>query len=80
MTYPDNKTIENWIFNCKLADFEFSTTKKRFIIYGGRFHARTIWIRGGRWKNIAVGHHRTETLKLLSEENTDTQNTSKIIY
>jgi uncharacterized protein (DUF1015 family) len=30
MTYPDNKTIENWIFNCtqKLADFEFSTTKK----------------------------------------------------
>jgi hypothetical protein len=28
MTYPDNKTIENWIFNCKLADFEFSTTKE----------------------------------------------------
>jgi hypothetical protein len=29
MTYPDNKTIENWIFKTKkLADFEFSTTKK----------------------------------------------------
>jgi uncharacterized protein (DUF1015 family) len=30
MTYSDNKTIENWIFHRtqKLADFEFSTTKR----------------------------------------------------
>jgi uncharacterized protein (DUF1015 family) len=42
-------------------------------------HARNIWIRNGRWC-IADGHHRTEALKLLSEENTDTQKPLRIIY
>ena len=84
MTYPDNKTIENWIFNCtqKLADFEFSTTKKE-IHYLWKIDdpLEINWIQNIFEKTenlyIADGHHRTEALKLLSEENTDTHNTSK---
>ena len=84
MTYPDNKTIENWIFNCtqKLADFEFSTTKKE-IHYLWKIDdpLEINWIQNIFEKTeslyIADGHHRTEALKLLSEENTDPKNTTK---
>ncbi|MNX56582.1 hypothetical protein D3C86_873790 [compost metagenome] len=84
MTYPDNKTIENWIFNCtqKLADFEFSTTKKEVNYLWKIDDALEIdWIQKIFEKTdslyIADGHHRTEASKLLSEENDDPENTSK---
>lgn len=84
MTYPDNKTIENWIFNCtqKLADFEFSTTKKEVNYLWKIDDALEIdWIQKIFEKTdslyIADGHHRTEASKLLSEENEDPENTSK---
>ncbi|QZK90210.1 DUF1015 domain-containing protein [Flavobacterium sp. CHNK8] len=84
MTYPDNKTIEDWIFNCtqKLADFEFSTTKKEIhYLWKIEDPLEINWIQNIFEKTeslyIADGHHRTEALKLLSEENTDAQNTSK---
>ncbi|OAB29740.1 Uncharacterized conserved protein, DUF1015 family [Flavobacterium fryxellicola] len=84
MTYPDNKTIENWIFNCiqKLADFEFSTTKKEIHYLWKIEDALEInWLQNIFEKTqslyIADGHHRTEALKLLSEENDNPQNTAK---
>lgn len=84
MTYPDNKTIENWIFNCtqKLADFEFSTTKKEIHYLWKIEDALEInWLQNIFEKTdnlyIADGHHRTEALKLLSEENDDPENTAK---
>lgn len=84
MTYPDNKTIENWIFNCtqKLADFEFSTTKKEIHYLWKIEDALEIdWLQNIFEKTnnlyIADGHHRTEALKLLSEENDDSKNTAK---
>ncbi|WP_426091712.1 DUF1015 domain-containing protein [Flavobacterium sp. DSR3-2] len=84
MTYPDNKTIENWIFNCtqKLADFEFSTTKKEIHYLWKIQDALEIdWLQNIFEKTdnlyIADGHHRTEALKLLSEENDDPENTAK---
>ena len=81
MTYPDNKTIEEWIFNCtqKLADFEFSTTKKE-IHYLWKIEdvLEINWLQNIFEKTeslyIADGHHRTEALKLLSEENQDPKN------
>lgn len=84
MTYPDNKTIENWIFNCtqKLADFEFSTTKKE-INYLWKIDdpLEINWIQNIFEKTdtlyIADGHHRSEAAKLLSEENKNTKNTAK---
>lgn len=84
MTYPDNKTIENWIFNCtqKLADFEFSTTKKE-INYLWKIDdpLEINWIQNIFEKidtlYIADGHHRSEAAKLLSEENKNTENTAK---
>ena len=84
MTYPDNKTIENWIFNCtqKLADFEFSTTKKEIHYLWKIEDALEIdWLQNIFEKTnnlyIADGHHRTEALKLLSEENDDSENKAK---
>lgn len=84
MTYPDNKTIENWIFNCtqKLADFEFSTTKKEIhYLWKIEDSLEIDWIQNlfAKTENlyIADGHHRTEALKLLSEENEDVENTTK---
>jgi uncharacterized protein (DUF1015 family) len=84
MTYPDNKTIENWIFNCtqKLADFEFSTTKKEIHYLWKIEDALEInWLQNIFEKTqslyIADGHHRTEALKLLSEENDNLENTAK---
>ena len=84
MTYPDNKTIENWIFNCtqKLADFEFSTTKKEIHYLWKIEDALEIdWLQNIFEKTnnlyIADGHHRTEALKLLSEENYDSDNKAK---
>ena len=84
MTYPDNKIIENWIFNCtqKLADFEFSTTKKE-IHYLWKIDdmLEINWIQNifEKTKNlyIADGHHRSEASKLLSEENDDSENVAK---
>jgi uncharacterized protein (DUF1015 family) len=84
MTYPDNKTIENWIFNCtqKLADFEFSTTKKEIHYLWKIEDALEInWLQNifakTNYLYIADGHHRCEASALLSEENEDAQNTSK---
>ena len=81
MTYPDNKTIENWIFNCtqKLADFEFSTTKKEIhYLWKIEDTLEINWLQNIFEKTeslyIADGHHRTEALKLLSAENQDTEN------
>jgi len=84
MTYPDNKIIENWIFNCtqKLADFEFSTTKKE-IHYLWKIDdmLEINWIQNifEKTKNlyIADGHHRSEASKLLSEENDNSENIAK---
>lgn len=84
MTYPDNKTIEDWIFNCtqKLADFEFSTTKKEIhYLWKIEDELEINWLQKIFEKTdnlyIADGHHRTEALKLLSEENEDAENKSK---
>ena len=81
MTYPDNKTIENWIFNCtqKLADFEFSTTKKEIhYLWKIEDTLEINWLQNIFEKTeslyIADGHHRTEALKLLSEENKGAEN------
>lgn len=84
MSYPDNKTIENWIFNCtqKLADFEFSTTKKETHYLWKIDDALEIdWLQNIFKKTdhlyIADGHHRCEAAKLLSEENNNPENTAK---
>jgi uncharacterized protein (DUF1015 family) len=84
MTYPDNKIIEDWIFNCcqKLADFEFSTTKKEIhYLWKIEDSLEINWLQNIFAKTehlyIADGHHRTEALKLLSEENDAVENTSK---
>jgi len=84
MTYPDNKTIENWIFNCtqKQADFEFSTTKKEVHYLWKIDDALEInWLQNifkkTNYLYIADGHHRCEASALLSEENEDEDNTSK---
>ena len=84
MTYPDNKTIENWIYNCtqKLADFEFSTTKKEIhYLWKIEDSLEISWLQNIFEKTeslyIADGHHRTEALKLLSEENKDLENSAK---
>ena len=84
MTYPDNKTIENWIYNCtqKLADFEFSTTKKEIhYLWKIEDSLEISWLQNIFEKTeslyIADGHHRTEALKLLSEENKEPENSAK---
>lgn len=84
ITYPDNKTIENWIFSCtqKLADFEFSTTKKEINYLWKIDDALEVsWIQNIFEKTntlyIADGHHRSEAAKLLSEENDNPENTAK---
>jgi uncharacterized protein (DUF1015 family) len=84
MTYPDNKSIENWIFNCtqKLADFEFSTTKKEINYLWKIDNATEInWIKNIFEKTntlyIADGHHRSEAANLLSEENENPENEAK---
>jgi uncharacterized protein (DUF1015 family) len=84
MTYPDNKTIENWIFNRtqKLADFEFSTTKKEINYLWKIDDALEInWIQNIFEKintlYIADGHHRSAAAALLSKENENPENTAK---
>jgi uncharacterized protein (DUF1015 family) len=84
MTYPDNKTIENWIFNCtqKIADFEFSTTKKEIhYLWKIEDTLEINWLQSIFDKTeslyIADGHHRTEALKILSLENENPENTAK---
>jgi uncharacterized protein (DUF1015 family) len=84
MTYPDNKIIENWIFNCtqKLADFEFSTTKKEIhYLWKIDDELEISWIQSNFDKinslYIADGHHRSEASKLVSEENQDSENIAK---
>lgn len=66
----------------KLADFEFSTTKKEIHYLWKIEDALEInWLQNIFEKTnnlyIADGHHRTEALKLLSEENDDPENTAK---
>jgi uncharacterized protein (DUF1015 family) len=83
MSYPDNKIIENWIFNRtqKLADFEFSTTKKE-INYLWKIDdlLEITWIQNIFEKidslYIADGHHRSAAAALLAEENKNTENTA----
>ena len=84
MTYPDNKTIESWIFNRtqKLADFEFSTTKKEVNYLWKIDDAIEInWIQSIFEKintlYLADGHHRLAAAALLSEENEKTENSDK---
>ena len=84
MTYPDNKMIENWIFNRtrNLADFEFSTTKKEINYLWKIDDALEInWIQNVFEKintlHIADGHHRSAAAALLSEENENPKNTAK---
>ncbi|WP_298223018.1 DUF1015 domain-containing protein [Flavobacterium sp.] len=84
MSYPDNKTIENWIFNCtqKLADFEFSTTKKEtHYLWKIDDQLEINWLQNIFKKTdhlyIADGHHRCEAAKLLAEENDDPNNKAK---
>ena len=84
ITYPDNKVIEDWIYNCtqKLADFEFSTTKKEIHYLWKIDDALELkWIQNIFEKieslYIADGHHRTEATKLLSEENASSQFSEK---
>lgn len=83
MTYQDNKTIENWIFSCtqKLADFEFSTTKKEInYLWKIDDDLEIKWIQNILEKTdtlyIADGHHRTEAAKMLSAENNKGENTA----
>jgi uncharacterized protein (DUF1015 family) len=83
MSYPDNKTIEDWIFNRtqKLADFEFSTTKKE-INYLWKIDdvLEITWIQNIFEKinslYIADGHHRSAAAAILAEENENTENTA----
>ncbi|WP_016988768.1 DUF1015 domain-containing protein [Flavobacterium sp. ACAM 123] len=84
MTYPDNKTIENWIFNRtqKLADFEFSTTKREINYLWKIDNTLEVnWIQNVFEKiktlYIADGHHRSAAAALLSKENDNPQNTDK---
>jgi uncharacterized protein (DUF1015 family) len=84
MTYPDNKTIENWIFNRtqKLADFEFSTTKKEVnYLWKIDDSIEINWIQN-IFKQIdtlyiADGHHRSAAAALLSEDNENPENGAK---
>ncbi|OCB78602.1 DUF1015 domain-containing protein [Flavobacterium crassostreae] len=75
MTYPDNKIIENWIFNQtqKLADFEFSSTKKETnYLWKIDDPLEISWIQNIFSKipslYIADGHHRFQAAQLLSQE------------
>jgi uncharacterized protein (DUF1015 family) len=84
MTYPDNKTIETWIFKRtqKLADFEFSTTKKEVNYLWKIDDAVEInWIQSIFEKintlYLADGHHRLAAAALLSEENEKRENSEK---
>jgi uncharacterized protein (DUF1015 family) len=82
MTYPDNSEIEEWILNQtdKLADFEFSTTKKEInYLWKIDDEVEIAWIQNVFSQvdslYIADGHHRTEAARLLSEE--DPEDTNK---
>jgi uncharacterized protein (DUF1015 family) len=86
ITYPDNKQIEDWIFTQtqKLADFEFSTTKKE-INYLWKIDkvAEINWIQNIFSQidslYIADGHHRSEAARLLSEENPNDENKAHLL-
>lgn len=86
MTYPDNEEIEKWIFNQtqKLADFEFSTTKKEINYLWKIDDAEEIaWIQNTFAKidslYIADGHHRSEAARILSEENPQDDNKAHLL-
>ena len=86
MTYPDNKQIENWIYNQtqKLADFEFSTTKKEINYLWKIDDALEIsWIQNIFSKidslYIADGHHRSEAARLLAEEHPKDENKAYLL-
>ena len=86
ITYPDNKQIEDWIFTQtqKLADFEFSTTKKE-INYLWKIDkvSEINWIQNIFSQidslYIADGHHRSEAARLLSEENPNDENKAHLL-
>jgi uncharacterized protein (DUF1015 family) len=86
MTYPDNEQIENWIFSQtqKLADFEFSTTKKE-INYLWKIDdtVEIKWIQNIFAEvdslYIADGHHRSEAARLLSEESPEDENKAHLL-
>jgi uncharacterized protein (DUF1015 family) len=84
MTYTDNKTIENWIFNRtqRVADFEFSTTKREVNYLWKIDDVLEIkWIQNVFEKistlYLADGHHRSAAAALLSKENQILENTAK---
>lgn len=86
MTYPDNKVIENWIYEQtqKLADFEFSTTKKEINYLWKIDDVLEInWIQKIFTTidslYIADGHHRSEAARLLSEENPEDNNKAHLL-
>ncbi|MDG2432743.1 DUF1015 domain-containing protein [Flavobacterium sp.] len=86
MTYPDNEEIENWIFSQtqKLADFEFSTTKKEINYLWKIDDVEEIeWIQNTFAKidslYIADGHHRSEAARILSEENPQDENKAHLL-
>lgn len=86
MTYPDNKQIEEWIYNQtqKLADLEFSTTKKEInYLWKIDDSLEISWIQTIFSKidslYIADGHHRTEAARLLSEENPNEDNKAHLL-
>lgn len=84
MTYPKNKIIEDWLFNCtqKLADFEFSTTKKEtHYLWKIDDQTEILWLQNifKEIQNlyIADGHHRCEAAKSLQEEHENPENDAK---
>ena len=86
MTYPDNSEIEEWILNQtdKLADFEFSTTKKEInYLWKIDDEVEIAWIQNIFSQvdslYIADGHHRTEAARLLSEEDPEDTNKAHLL-
>ncbi|WP_339658850.1 DUF1015 domain-containing protein [Flavobacterium frigidarium] len=86
MTYPDNSEIEEWILNQtdKLADFEFSTTKKEInYLWKIDDEVEIAWIQNVFSQvdslYIADGHHRTEAARLLSEEDPEDTNKAHLL-
>jgi len=81
MTYPDNKSLEEWIEKTTqaMADFEFSTTRKDihylWKVDSGNdiaFLQKTFAEIGNLY--IADGHHRSASAEMLYDENPEAEN------